>query len=250
MRKPKILLKKKINFNEVFIVEESSNRRADPLLDKKAMVIWQERLIEAEKNNQRAWDSVTYRLNSFNFKKGKFLLNCGLMNFSLRNTLKSMPELDSYSEDYLPKGLAIGGFIETTDNYFIFGIRSGKTLGGKGDVDFIGGILSKDEKVVENGEDLKTVLFSEIVEEIGIGRENILTSFILGLISSESGNVIILAYSTTNLSKQQVLESFKDMGDEEMANLIFVKKDKLEDFLKSLSNYRCKAVEFLKLIRN
>lgn len=234
---PTILTSNKYSHEEIIVnYNEISKRKIDTELEEKVDKFWLEFYKQAIKENKIIFDGESYRLDGFEENSGKLVIEMSKIKFSKRLPLSRVDGVWNYSNDYQQNGLAIGGFIKTKDNKYIFGVKSGDTI-SKQTVDFIGGML-EDEHIPQNGQDLFNVNIREIEEEAGIDKSFINTINLIGLIRSKSTTIVLLTFIELNLSENEVKKIFSVRHDSEMSDLIFKKYDELENFCNELGSYK------------
>lgn len=236
----KILLQDIFNADDIdIVVNKTSNRKIDPEIESKIDEIWEETVRNAKEQGQLIYNGESFRLDSFKESNGQLKLVLSKIKYKDRSSLNKLAnELIEKGEDYLPNTLAIGGFIKTTDNKFVFGKRSGRTITNNKE-DFIGGILEPEK--LNTGEDLFDYNLQEIKEEINLDKADIEHIRLVALVRTPWANIILLTYTTLKLTSNEVAAKFhaKDKKDfEEMADLIFVDKSKLSEKLMELGGYK------------
>jgi predicted NUDIX family phosphoesterase len=153
-----------------------------------------------------------------------------------------MPELEKLGEDYYAKGLAIGGFVRTIDGYFIFA-KKGERSYSKTKIDFIGGILENLD--ITTGKQLLEEGLRELNEEIGISSKQIEDTYFIGMVLSDTTNIMIVTNTILNISSKKVRDIFNKLSDSELSDLIFIKKSDIKDYLQKLSGYKPCTIELL-----
>jgi 8-oxo-dGTP pyrophosphatase MutT (NUDIX family) len=197
-------------------------------------VAWREKLAEAQ--GHRIWDGTYYRVaNVEDWKTAEDALSFRLGTVSYRY-IATFREL--YAE-HAARGLeplhhlATAALIHTRDGQCIFGRRS-----RNGAVDLIGGGVQRDELTVVCGSDIAANLLKEIREEVGIRDTQVEDIAGLGILLSSTSNVLVVADVLTTLSQAEAEASFREREDDEMAEIVFVSRDALQDFLRGMSDCR------------
>jgi 8-oxo-dGTP pyrophosphatase MutT (NUDIX family) len=76
--------------------------------------------------------------------------------------------VQKFGQESLTKDAIVAVLPYTTDNKFLFGVVSSKTIQKNGSLDTIGGTLNRDEKKVNTIDDVKRYMIMEMREEIGL----------------------------------------------------------------------------------
>lgn len=196
----------------------------------------------AIKNNLTLYNGESYRLESFN-KNGinnSYDLKLSKINFKERICLEKLSK--NQENKVFSKGLAIGCFMQTADEFFIFGKMSGKTMSDD-KIDFIGGVADSDIETSAKG--LWGKFLQEMKEEASIDEKYVKYKKYLGFVKPLQGNIILLTYCKLSLSKDEVLDLFNTHHDNEILGLDFVYEDSLELYLNSVGCYKPKAYQLL-----
>lgn len=244
----RILLKGPISPKDIIIRQvKTSNRKIDIEVEKKTQSIWEETLKESKEKGWNIYNGESYRLEQIGKNGNNIELKVSKLKFKTRNSLtRQSISLHKLGEDYYCKGLAIGWFLRTSDNKYIFGQRSGSSLTVTR-IDFIGGIL--EDVNLRSGKDIIHKGLQEIKEEAGISKQNLKDISIATFVISPSTNIIVLASALVNLDSIECKSIFeKERLEDEMSNLVFVDKDKLRQFLLNLGGYKTPLVDVLDII--
>jgi hypothetical protein len=205
---------------------------------------WLEKQRVSEEKGLLLFNGQSFRLDSFSLENNNLVLSVSEMEYRIRGSIESMAdEVARYGDEYLGHGLAIGALLKTSDGYYVFGQRNGKTQ-SKQKVDIIGGIVDSDVEVSENG--LWHMLTVEMEEEASINVHNIKSGDYLGIFFSEFGNCILVARVELNLSRAELTGQFKQNDNAEMDDLIFVTESELFGYLTELGGYKLKMMEVMK----
>lgn len=243
----KLLAKGPYEFKDFEITLVNSGRKTSPKIEKKIDLFWDDFYKQAVDEGKLIYNGVSYRLDWIEVTDSKVLLEVSKIDFKTRMSLVKLRDTLSQDFDYTANGLVIGGFIKTSDNKFVFGIRSGKTLANN-EFDFIGGII-EDSSPLGTGTDLEIHLNKEIEEEVGVDPEMISKSKILGVVFTHSTNIIFLTLTNLKIDSKKLMQLQKKHHDIEMEGVKLVSKDDLEDFLTSIGGHRVNAFkEFKDLI--
>ncbi|MEI7578666.1 MAG: hypothetical protein WCJ58_01345 [bacterium] len=238
MIKPKILWKGVIEQEQLkvtIIKPEQSNRVIDLDLEGKLTAKWQEKLEEAREKGAILYDGQSYRLESFTFQNGFAYLTVSPLKFSIRSTLKTMPQLENLGETYYSHGLSVGGFVITNDGYYVFARKSRKSASSL-TKDIIGGVLEKIEPETSVG--IFNMNKIELQEEINVKPEMINMMKILGLVRSTSTDIVIVTSTLLNLSAAELKSLFEKRVAKELAVIEFIPSKNLSDYLVQLGGYK------------
>lgn len=246
MIQPRILIKGNFTSKNIEITTNlTSNRAISDDVEKQIETVWEQTVVDAKKNNQLIFDGESFRLDFYSVDADILKLELSKFKYKVRSSLNKLKdELEELGEKYYCNGLAIGGLIKTKENKFIFGKRSGNTITNNLE-DFIGGILEPD--VIKDAEDLFRCNKQEILEEIGLNENHIISQKLIALVLSPSTNIIMLTYTRLNIDSGDVKNIFEQSNDKfEMAELVFIDEDKLIDHLHKLGSYKVAVAELLK----
>jgi len=233
-----VLIKKRLKSQDVQVTFNlNSSRKVDPSIEQEALDNWYKNLQTYKENNQKIWDGTTYRLNTLKIYENSLDLELSTVKFSTINGYRDIFKKYDLNTEYYIDHISVGALIKTSDNKYLFGERSGKTA-ARSPIDLIGGGASKDELEITSGEDFETLLLKEIEEETNLDLNHIKKSEIIGIVRSQSTNVIIIFEVILNISSQNVLRLFKQRGDDEMKSLVFVEQANLKESLGLMGGYR------------
>ena len=241
---PKVLATGKWLPEQIDVVHSLSNRKINSDWEAKCEAEWLRKVEDAKITGKKAWDSVTYRLNDLKVENNRVHLDFGTIPFRIRNTFPSIVEGQEVEEECFPKGIFVAGLIQTTDDLFVFGKLSGKTL-VKRKIDFIGGTLVKDELIVNNGSDLIIALEAELLEEINVSPEHVASYQLISIVLSDRFNVGLIYHVQLKVSSETVLESFQKANDQEMSDVVFVEKKDLYNFASDIPGFGKAVVQSL-----
>jgi len=242
---PKILARGPFLPKNIKIINESSSqRKTNPEIEQLIYQTWEKMETKAIAQNQMLWNGESLRLDDLKLENGELTLFTSPTDYKTRASLElNISKVENLSLQYLSAGLAIGGFIETIDNYYIFNQRSHKSVDGNR-VDFIGGVM--DNMSAKDGFDLLEHNYLEIKEEINVSKNEIESINILGLILGDSGNVIFITSTKLNISFDYLQKLFEQKHDEEVFELVKVKDQDLEIFINQIGRYKPLALDLLK----
>lgn len=229
-----ILFTGNYNSESVIIKEKLSTRKVDPTLEDLCQKEWHNKLEEARSKDKIIWESETYRFESCELNSGSLVLSMSTVPFSIRKTMKTFRELLSQKgSEYSPLGIYSSCMVLTSDNKYIFVEDSGKYLDRK-PISYIGGVLSKSEKNVQNGADLFGEAIKECCEETGCSPENIENIVLNAGLTNRGFSVCLLFSIKLNIDFATLCEFFKHNSDGEVNRLIGVNKNDLPTFLSEL----------------
>ncbi len=246
MIEPKVLFVGPIDSSKLKVDVVESNRRTNPQIDQMVEEKWKELKSWADREGRTLFNGTSYRLNTVTEVDDAVKLEVAEIKYNIRRSLAGLSDiLSEYGEDFYGKGMAIGGPVRTLDGKYVFGLRSGKSVTPT-DIDFIGGILEDFE--FKDGSSLLEKDKSELCEELGIGDLDIRSIEILGLVLSNTGNVIVITFTDLAVNSNQLSQLFSN-ADEEMKKIIFVEENALKNYLNNLGGYKPSVVELLQKIR-
>lgn len=207
---------------------EVSSRKIDPIIEIKVKKLWQQKVEEAKKNGKKVWDQSVYRLEKFHVNRNMCELEFSTIPFSIRSSVKDFTnDLMKKGEEYLPMAVYSSVFIETVEGNFVFGEKSDEYVANR-KYSYIGGVFNRFEE--HDGDvDLFNALSNEVKEELGIEESDIEEFKLLGAFRGESCNVGFVFYCRLKLTKEDVVDKFKDGSDLELNNIFFARRKDLRD---------------------
>lgn len=234
-----IILYSKIFQEDTFQIKKiNSMLNLTPEQQDNVDINWKSFVEEANRKGTQPWEGTYYRLENIDqLKNDSKVLLFSTIKYSQIRGLTHNSDLSTLAKDSQPNHIATGSLIQTTDGYFIFGERNKNTMSNS-NIDFIGGGLQPDELEVNSCADIFENMFKEMREETGIEKSHVSKIIGIGITLSSKYNVIFIFYTLLNIAKDEVLDIFRSHNDNEMNDLIFVEKAKLEEFLKDKGSYR------------
>lgn len=238
MIKSEIILKRKFNANDLQVeIMQTSNRVIAEELEMRARQAWGEIIEDAKAKGVELWDGEPYRLDNLaEIREGNLNLKLSTIKFSTMAGYIALTRQIEITEAQYTNHISTAGLIKTRDGLYVFGIRGNTYHNSK--VDFIGGGLNRSEIIVKSGEDIATNLIREMKEEANIEEQDIALMEGLGILLSDRMNVLIMFEVELKINQDELQNIFRDRLDHEMAELVFVKEEELERFLKDLTSYR------------
>jgi hypothetical protein len=198
---------------------------------------WNEMYERETAKGKKMRDSPLYRIDSLDITEETCRISLWVMKYSQLFIPKHVPSLlESIDPLYYPNGIAVGTLIETSDGYFIFGIR-GKTHAGRegGEIAMIGGTLQPDETQVSSYQWFVDHLYTEIKEETWVWSQYVCDTKLVGIQRMSNGGIAFTYYVKLLIEKDSVLENFEKDSDEELASLKFLPGDEVIGFLRESS---------------
>lgn len=206
---------------------------------------WQEVSLKAKNENQMLWNGNSLRLNDLQINGDELTLITSVIDFRERLGIsRNFNKIEYLGRQYFGMGMAVGGMIETIDGNYIFINRSPKSV-NLNRTDFVGGVMDRIEAT--SGEDLVAHAYQEIKEETNLDEEDIIKAQVLGIIMSITSSVIILINVKVKLSRDEVLNKFDIMHDEEVGSLKIIPSTEVVEFLISLGGYKPSVVQLMGL---
>lgn len=227
--KSAILFQGKFSKNDVICkFNEASSRKIDPIIEKKAQIVWQKTLLEAKEKGKKIWDQPVYRLEKYEAARKKCKLEFSTIPFSIRSSFKDYTEdLIKKGSGYLPMATYSSIFIETASGSFVFGEKSDHYMANR-KFTYIGGVFNRSEEKNEQI-DIFRESENEVKEELEVASTDITYFRLLGAFRSESLNVGFIFYCKLKLTDKELMKKFEDRNDNELKSLFFVKRDKVRD---------------------
>ncbi len=194
---------------DVSVKEIPSSRIIDDKLEEKCRQDWEKDLKEAKNNGQWLWDSETYRLEEVIRKGRRITFLVSTIPFSVRIEMnKHSGKIEKLGPRYAPMGMYCSCFVRSSDNYLLF-IEKSSRLRTNRKHSFVGGIFSKSEKILGNGNDLFSEVLKEVFEEITVGRTDVARITLKAGYVSENFNVCLIFDVRLKLTAEKIIESFK-----------------------------------------
>ncbi len=243
-----IVFKNDIREDSILIKEMSSSRKIDDSLEHLCTETWQKTVEEASLKGQKLWDSEVYRFQGVSEENGKTVLTVGTIPFSIRFAMNKHTALvRQLGEAYYPLGMYTSCLVKTKDDKYIFIEKSNKFYTDK-KYAFVGGILSKSERIISSGADLFASAKIEIVEELGLSQSHIADTVLSAGYKTENCNFCLLFNITITCTFDEVQEYFAQETDGEAKNIIGITQSELPVFAKNLEDkdkIRLKVLDFL-----
>ena len=233
---PRVLLKGPFDFDKIEIRHSERGWSPNAHYDASVTVAWKQRQQEAADGGFEIWDGTYYRAENAEHladSDGVLRLRLGTVSYRYIATYPTLR--DQHARHALDPlyHLATAALICTIDGWYLFGRRT-----RNGSVDLIGGGVQPDEMEIASGSDLARTLLKEIREETGIPGTDVRRMLGLGVLLSSTTNVLLLSEVDLGVARSAVEQVFGGREDDEMAELVFVRKDQLRWFLSTLTDYR------------
>lgn len=195
--------------------------------------VWLSLKNRLENREGRPWNGKVYRLSEVSRLGKKMVLHLSIIDFATHYTAAfSQKILKGKNFSRFPNGMYIGSYIKTADNKLIFGINSQKGI-TKNEINFIGGVLNKDEMIINNTGDLFKFFEKEFEEETGLKGSLIKNLSGLGVFQFNNYRVGVILTCLLGISSEKVAQlsslNFEHKG------LLFVNP---HDFKKTLKKYQ------------
>ncbi len=230
----KIVFKDFLAAKSIVIKEVVSSRIIDSNLEKKCKDKWKTMIIDAKQKGKKLWDSDVYRFESGEIKNGILYLKVSTVPFSIRFPMNFYTEqLENLGANYGSMGMFTSCFVKTLDNKFIFIEKSGKYYSNK-KVSFVGGVLSKTEKILLNGKDLFNEVLKEVREEIGISGVDIDKKIFRCIYITNDKNVCLIFDIFLNKAFNELKNKFSIKNDGEAKELIGITEFEFKNFIKKI----------------
>ncbi len=249
---PKVLGDIKILFSgrwlpyNVSVQEKKSSRKIDETLEICCQKSWNAMFSKAKRTGKRLWDSYIYRFESVNSDKDHLNLIVSTIPFSIRLGMNANTnKIKELGDEYASKGIFSSCIIQTSDNQYVFIEKSNKYFTQKRRA-FVGGVLSKSEKVLKNGQDLFDEVKKEIKEEIGITIYNNKTIWLRTGYLTENFNVCLLFEALVPQSFMEIKKTFAKYSEGEAKNIVGISRDTLPS---AISLFESKDIVKLKILK-
>lgn len=231
--KIKTLFKGNLRPEDVIIREVKSGRKIDKDLEKLAAGKWQEIVEKAHLENKKVWDSEIYRLEKV-ISNGATTLWVSTIKYSTRVAMREFTELiKKLGLKYAPMGMYSSCFVKTSDDKYLFIEKSDKYFTTR-KYSFIGGVISKSEKIIKDDKDLFESVKREINEEIKVPSKNISSLILKAGYVTETFNFCLVFEAKLKVTVEELKEIFYKKKIDEAVNIIGIERDQLPDFIAML----------------
>ena len=228
----KILLNEPFSFENIQISVVDTWFEYEPEIQSQIDSIWQAKVKESEEKGLRIWDGNNYRFAGFS--RNDWVLTVQMEYVKYRTVASRffpdtlLETIQQYPDSLRGNGLFVGGFIHSSDNFLIFGERSGKYLNVEGKPEIIGWVLQPDEIIVNNIHDVFDGFLKELSEEAGISRESVQKQSFVGIVATMNYNIGLIFSVKINKTHSEILEDFQKNNDGEMRNLLCIPENEVE----------------------
>jgi 8-oxo-dGTP pyrophosphatase MutT (NUDIX family) len=236
MYQPCVLSKGPVTLSEASLSVTGVSWRVPPEYDALVAPVWAERVAAAAARDHHLWDGRHYRLMDIG-DLARGTLRLGIIDYRYIVTVRALYEQHRRLGLDPPHHISTAALLLTADGHYAFGKRR-----INGAVDFIGGGLQPEEGVVPN---LAHNIAKEIREETGIAPSALGAQRGLGVVMSTTSNVLVIVHQETALTADDVRAAFASREDDEMAELVFVPRAEIADYLLGMTDYRPFVAELL-----
>ncbi|EKE20983.1 MAG: hypothetical protein ACD_7C00397G0001 [uncultured bacterium] len=242
--KPKIIVQGKFYPKDIDVdFSKLSGRKIDFEIENKIDKKWKEHEKEKKQEGGMIWDSVTYRLENLKAKENKLNITLGEIKYSKRIGARwFLDKLEKLGDGYYPKGIYLAAIVKTKDEYYVMGDLSGKTL-VLSDVSLVGGVLSKDEGIIEKSDDIFGALQREVKEELNIDKENLEDIYLKAVILTERLAIGFIFCASLNMDMESVQGNF--IANDEFVAVKGYEKKEIKDILKSMGGAKALVGELI-----
>lgn len=243
MIEAKLLWKGSASEKEIDVeINDVSSRKIEPTIESKLEGMWKEKLNEANRKGTNLYDGISYRLDSFQVVEKGVKLTVSPIKFSVRSSLKRIPELEHLGEEYYSHGLSVAGFVVTNDGKYVFAKKS-STSASSLKTDIIGGVL--EEIQPPTGEGIFNMGRKELKEEINTDGKDITEMRVVGIVRSPSTDIVIVTYTQLSLSEYELRQKFEAREDKELEGIEFVGGSELKRYLNDLGGYKPTMIQLI-----
>jgi 8-oxo-dGTP pyrophosphatase MutT (NUDIX family) len=236
MFQPCILSKGPVSLSDYSLSDTGVSWRANPEYDALVAPIWQERVAAAAARDHHLWDGSHYRLVDIGELSGN-RLSLGTIDYRYIVTVRALYAQHRQHGLDPPHHISTAALLLTADGHYVFGKRK-----VNGAIDLIGGGLQPEADVAP---DIAHNIAKEVREETGIAAAALGAQRGLGVVMSTTSNVLVIAHQEIALTADGVRDAFATREDDEMAEPVFVPRDDITDYLRSLTDYRPFVAELL-----
>jgi hypothetical protein len=222
----------------IIIQVVDSSLVVDPETQKLIDAEWQALEERSRQNQGSLFNGLRYRLEDVLESEENTIFLLSETDFKQTKCLENLRKRGE--TEIISGGFAIGGFIKTSDNTYVFGELSTKTVSDSS-INFIGGVVDLGMELSAKG--LWNKFTDEIQEEIGVSSKNVKKGKYLGLIETVSGNRILICSCELTISSNKVKEIFDTQNDGEMSDVIIVEPAQLKEFMEKQAGYKPTAYQ-------
>lgn len=248
MQLPHILFKGRFDCHDIAMTTHADSQRHAPELDAEADTIWQGKLEQYQKEGKHIWDGTYYRADDLSefadwgtqIKK----LSISTIKYRYINTLKELEGKILPFPELWTNHISTGALVHTSDNLFVFGVRSGNSASSNNQ-DILGGGTTQEELPIITGYDLERNLRKELLEEANIQDGDIADLSGIGVVISPKTNVLFIGLAQLKISFAEVQQKFLQGTDGEMRDLVAVAPEDLQKHCETLGGYRTLLPELL-----
>jgi hypothetical protein len=246
MKLPEILALGKYSPNDLIVSVSESNRKIDPIIERKIDAIWEAKKKEADENGKICYNGLSYRLNSLKKVGDKISLDFGIIEYKIREGVKKIPQYFNLPEEFYGKGCYSMTTVKTSDNHYLMVELSGKSM-NKHTIDLLGGIMETNIEA-KTGADIFQSLFIELEEEACIDKSDIEKSYLRSVFLGINTNVCFYFEVGLNISSSELQNRFKTKNkDQDIKSLKDFSPDK---YMQVLKNHESKNKQFILEILN
>lgn len=226
---PKILLKGNFLPGDIVIEwNEESNRGIHLPIENQIETEWQKIVTHAKEKGFHIYNGRNCRLNDFRCVDGKLFLEMAPIEFRTRESLVRIPGYFSLSDVFFRKGIFCSANVETNDGKYVFVELTGKSL-NLDRYEMLGGVLETEDFVDTQSIDIFECLYKEMLEEAGILKDHIETTFLKSMFLDRMTNIGFYFEAKLLISSQELQTIFEsNVNDPDIENLFFVSKNDLK----------------------
>lgn len=219
--------------DDVYWQEVASTRKKDPEIEKLARREWQRIVRECQKEKKKIWNSQLYRFENFQKINGKAHFWASTIPFSLRIGMRKFSaRIGQKGIAYAPLGMFVSCLVLSRDREYLFIEKSAHYFATR-QFSLIGGVLSKSEGDIKEGEDLFRKIKDEVIEEVGCSPKDIESIALKAGYITESLNFALLASVQLKKTLNQLTAIFAKRNTPESKELIGVQRANLPKFVRT-----------------
>jgi len=220
------------NRNTLVVIGDDSIYSPPRFLSELSDRVWDELIQTTKRNGGRVWNGVIYRLVNFVDLGNNTQIFLGTTDFKMHYTTSfAVDKLKKIPFVKRPNGIYVSSYIETSDNRFVFGVKSAQSI-AKEKINFIGGNLNKDEMVINHTDDIFRFYEKELEEELGVKKESINNISGLAIFQGDNMRICVLLKCDLSISSREIKN--KSHLNFENKSILLLDKNKLtaKDFPK------------------
>lgn len=231
--KPQILAQGTFAPETISVSTGQSTRKVHTAIEARVESLWQEKLTQAQANNQLCYNGGAFRLNSLTVQENALSLDFAEIDFKTFSCLESLPEYYELPAEYYCKNCHTSATVKTSDDRYLMIKLSGRSL-NHNTIDLLGGVLESNCKL-GSGSDLFASQYKEMREEGCVLESDIAQSHLRVVYLGQRTSVGFYFEVVLNKSSAEISRQFeREHLDPDVHTLLHVSRD---EYLSHLKNH-------------